>query len=438
MWLALFPVLLMAQPKDNSPYSDFGIGDIVDRNYFSSQFMGGQGAAFHDPYEINLVNPASLGYLNMAAFDVGVSAKLFSLSDASNSNIAQWSGRMNHLSLAFPFKNSLNDLLDRKVRNTNIGMAFSLKPYSSVGYLIQTDSFDENIGNIERQFRGSGGTFDFSWSTGVKHKNFSGGLSIGRVFGKVIKQSSIGLLDQIEARNTFYERTTSYRGFIWRFGAMYDLILDKPVKDGESSSTKKRMLTFGIHGNSATNYKADYETFEGSAVLVSLNNLIRDTFNFDDTQVNLSGKLPAEIGAGVMYKSGEKFSLGLNMKTTTWSQFVSPIVNDNLKDAYRLSFGGYYRPNYKSINNYFSRVKYNLGVFYEKLPFVHNGEQIDDIGLSFGMGLPFFYQRKVSHANLGLILGTKGRNAAIQESYFRVMFSFTFNDDEWFLKRKYN
>jgi hypothetical protein len=73
----------------------------------------------------------------------------------------------------------------------------------------------------------------------------------------------------------------------------------------------------------------------------------------------------------------------------------------------------------------------------EELP-ANNGERVTDMGINFGFGLPFFYQRKISHANLGISAGYLGRGTAIEERYIRATFSFTFNDDEWFIKRKYN
>ena len=145
------------------------------------------------------------------------------------------------------------------------------------------------------------------------------------------------------------------------------------------------------------------------------------------------------MGFGINYTSGTKFSLGFNYESTQWSKFSSAIVNNNLKNTYNLSFGGFYRPNYNSISNYFSRVYYRFGAYYKKVPVeINQGEDIDDIGLNIGFGMPFFYQRKISHANIGVNLGLRGRGTSIEEKYIRFTFSFTFNDDEWFIKRKYN
>ena len=44
----------------------------------------------------------------------------------------------------------------------------------------------------------------------------------------------------------------------------------------------------------------------------------------------------------------------------------------------------------------------------------------------------------VPTANLGIDIGRSGMNTPIQENYFRFTLGFTFNDDEWFVKRKYN
>ena len=157
--------------------------------------------------------------------------------------------------------------------------------------------------------------------------------------------------------------------------------------------------------------------------------------------MSFDGTLPSSLGIGLSYYSGEKFSLGINYSRASWSEFDANFVNNSLNNTSNLSFGGYYRPDYKSISNYFSRVYYRFGVFYNQVPNAipdNFDNTIDEIGFSFGMGMPFFYQRKVSHSNLGLTLGLRGKGSTVEERYFRISFSFTFNDDEWFIKRKYN
>ena len=64
--------LLMAQPKNNSPYSRFGVGDILNQNFANLRATPGFTNAYNNAYHLNLQNPASLGFMQMAAFDFGV------------------------------------------------------------------------------------------------------------------------------------------------------------------------------------------------------------------------------------------------------------------------------------------------------------------------------------------------------------------------------
>jgi len=443
-FLLILPILGMAQPepKDNSPYSRYGIGDVTDRNFFASRSMGGLGASFNDPYQINIVNPASLGYLMATTFDIGVNAEYSGLRDSSDAEYEhRWNGNLSYMSLAIPLQNKLNDILDRRVRNTTAGMAFTLMPYSKVGYNIVTvDQSNFQTGNVNRLFRGSGGTNQFLFSGSLRHKKFSGGFNVGYLFGTLENERAVTFPDIEAPYSTYANAKTNYTGFLYTLGAMYTLDLNqKEIK--EKTSTVRKRITFGLHGNTGTNLNTRNSIFEGAERRLSTTQFQRDTLtNIVNEQG--SGKLPSELGIGMTYYKGEGLALGLNYSTTAWSNFESTNVNNNLNNTFKLSFGGYYRPNYKSISNYFSRVFYRFGFNYQLVPSeelaVNNGVSVKDYGLNLGFGLPFFYQRKISHANLGVSYGVRGPGTAIEERYWKFTFNFTFNDDEWFVKRKYN
>jgi len=439
------PFLTMAQPepKDNSPYSRYGIGDISDRNFYSSQFMGGLGASLNDQYQINIVNPASLGGLTATTFDIGLYAEYSGLKDNSVQNFDyNWNGNLSYMSLAIPLQNRVNDLLERKVRNTTYAMAFTLMPYSTVGYNIATlDQTDPNIGDFSRIFRGSGGTYQFLYSAGIRHKKFSGGFNVGYLFGKIENERAV-LFNQLEEPYfSFANETTSLTGFVWTGGLMYTHTLNKKALDDKKTLEVKR-ITFGVHGNSNTSFNTTTDAFSGSERRLQSTFAQRDTLEGFPKTIEGSGTLPAQLGIGATYYKGANFALGVNYETNSWSQFASDIVNNNLKDTYKLSFGGFYRPNYKSISSYLSRIYYRFGVHYQTVPSeeiaANAGKTVKDYGINIGFGLPFFYQRKISHANLGLSAGLRGPGTAVEEQYWKISFSFSFNDDEWFIKRKYN
>lgn len=81
---------------------------------------------------------------------------------------------------------------------------------------------------------------------------------------------------------------------------------------------------------------------------------------------------------------------------------------------------------------------YRFGFYYGDAPILVDNEQIKDYGLTVGFGMPFVYQKKFSHANIGFTFGRKGSGSLIEENFAKMSFGFTFNDDEWFIKRKYN
>src|SRR5689334_9706701 len=47
--------------QDNSPYTRYGLGDIVPSTNISGRGMAGLSAAYNDPLSINFSNPASYG-----------------------------------------------------------------------------------------------------------------------------------------------------------------------------------------------------------------------------------------------------------------------------------------------------------------------------------------------------------------------------------------
>ena len=99
-------------------------------------------------------------------------------------------------------------------------------------------------------------------------------------------------------------------------------------------------------------------------------------------------------------------------------------------------------PKSNSISNYWDRVTYRAGLRFEKTGLlvsktsvVGDFIEINDFGISFGLGLPM--GKKLSNLNLGIEYGTKGSTAnnLIQEKYFNFRLSLSLNDS-WFIKRE--
>ena len=58
--------------QENSPYSRFGLGDLLNPQNIVSRSMGGLSIGFADYQAVNYVNPASYANLKVTTLDVGV------------------------------------------------------------------------------------------------------------------------------------------------------------------------------------------------------------------------------------------------------------------------------------------------------------------------------------------------------------------------------
>jgi len=428
---------MMGQQNDNSPFSRFGIGDISDNNFNHSRQMSGLGASYLDGYHINIVNPASYSFLNSTAFDIGLFAKRTWIED-SKTTTKIWSGNLDYISLAFPLTNPINEVYDGVRSNYKLGMAITLMPHSTVGYNISSLDSIAGIGLFNRNYVGTGGTYKLLWGNSLRYKDFSFGVNAGYLFGKIQYERNAVYQASEFAYNTILSNDYNVSGFLWNAGVMYTKVLNaKALKDNRNLPSKR--ISLGLHANSATGFNTSSNINDRLLQQISTN-----VFNIDTINSVLDsagrGRLPAEVGLGLTFYSGEKSAIGINYSTSFWSQYFNEASGDlkgELKNASKVSIGGYYRPNYKSFDNFFKRIYYRYGAYYNTDPRVVANEQIKTYGVTMGFGMPFVFQRKISHVNLGLNLGVRGQNTPISEKFVKITLGVTFNDDEWFLKKKY-
>ena len=417
-----------AQPKTNSPYSRFGLGDLLDQRFAAYQVTGFSNA-YHDYFHVNMQNPASLGHLTATAFEVGLYSQRSNWESGSNSNI-NWSGNLSYLALGVPLNNPINQVLDRDVKAFNWGMVFNLQPYTLVGYEVETIGTIAEIGGTTTRFRGTGGTYKAQWGNGFKYKNFSGGLNLGYVFGRIESNRNILFNDLAAGYENRLTDDFSINGFVWNLGAQYDYFIK--TKD----TRFQKSITVGVTGNSShsinTNTSQFYERFNNQYTAP------QDTI-LSTSDLEGEGKLPAAFGFGIVYTQANKLKVGVNYDFTAWSGYRNDAKDERLKDSWRLSFGAEYTPDYSSYNRYGKKIRYQLGAFYGKDPRSIGGEQIEQRGVSFGFGLPLTLPRQqVSFINFAFELGQNGDNTTIKETYGRMTVGFTLNDNSWFFKRKFN
>ena len=101
-----------------------------------------------------------------------------------------------------------------------------------------------------------------------------------------------------------------------------------------------------------------------------------------------------------------------------------------------MSIGFEIVPNRNSAFTYWERVAYRVGFRYEYTYLNLNNNQINDFGISFGMGLPL--RKSKSTVNFGVEFGQFGTTAnnLIRENYVRFTLGITMFQ-KWFEQSKY-
>ena len=154
--MPLLVVVAMAMPMASSaqtssvnaysPYSMYGLGEILTPGSVQMRSMGGVGLGLRNPGQVNTLNPAaaSIAPQKSFLFDVNFDAthyrnnqmKYNSEGAASHkAKTAYNTGNIHNISMMFPLAKSL-------------GMVVSVSPYSSVGYKMSvTDQNEDNYGD---------------------------------------------------------------------------------------------------------------------------------------------------------------------------------------------------------------------------------------------------------------------------------------------------
>lgn len=422
------------QPKTNSPFSRFGLGDPIDQFFAGQSGMAGLSAAFRDPYQLNLLNPASLTSLQATSFEVGLYGKYSNFETPSASD-GLWSGNLNYMALGFPLKNPINKVLDRDKSPWTFGMAIALQPYTVVGYDVETTSVVEGINQVTSFLKGTGGTYKFQWGNAAKYKDVSVGVNIGYVFGKITNSRRIEFDSLDTYYNSEFRDDISIGGFTWSAGVQYIYYFKEPGRDGVLKKSSKRLIV-GAYGNSTLPIDTKSDRFYSRTNLAYG---IRDTVLFEDI-VEESGQLPTELTVGLSYEDVNKFRLGAEFYYGAWSEYRNDAKEENLMDTWRIRVGGEIIPDVASYNNYFRRVRYRAGFSYGSDPRSIGGEQLTTYNVTLGFGFPIIMPRQqISFVNFGVEAGQFGVGSdVLTETYVKMTLGFTLNDNTWFFKRKFN
>ena len=442
--ILLFPVMLYSQSADNSPYSRFGFGNIVNSQKVSSVGMGRLSSVYGDGYNTNFDNPATLTSLINATYEGGIYAKYTQIEQQTSSQ-TQWSGNMSYLSISFPLKNQISESLQKKPSKFKWVMGFNLSPYSTNNYNLQETRNVDSIGEVQTLYNGTGGSYKMVWGNAVKYKNLSVGLNIGWLFGKSSYGRQILFNDLAYSYSDVFTDDYSIRGFSWKAGATYRFDLSQ-TNDKKEAKYPGRNLLIGVSGNSAQSFnttqsflyrrvRTGIQSPDGSTI---------DTFKISPAEgVKGKGKLPSELNVGVLYTHSPKLKIGVDYSFSDWSKYENDAKPSEqilkLDKQYKIAAGIEYSPNPDDYKYYFKRIRYRLGAYYQQDPRLINGSELTETGVSFGMGMPIRLPRQqIAFVHWALEAGKFGNVNVINEKYLRLHFAFNFSDTSWFYKRKYD
>ena len=444
-----------ARSQDNSPYSRYGIGDLVPQTHIINRGMGGISAAYNDflSLSINFNNPASYSYFQApvepkskkkitsgrAILDLGLNFENRTLQEPSSTapKFTANNALFSYVQIGVPLKN-------------NWGLSFGLRPVSRISYkIIRNEKLkDPNSGlpidSATTLFKGDGGAYlpsvgvgfnVFQRNTTKGEEKLSVGINGGYLFGKKDYSTQRTLHnDTVSYYQANYETKTSFGSPYFNAGAQYKIPLNKKVS-----------LTLGVYGNWGQKLSASQD-------------IIRETFVFDQNQGNLrldSVSDQQNIKGKIVYPASYTFGfvteklpvgteggwlLGIDFTQQNWNQYRFYGQTDQVQNKWELRVGAQLRPAPK--RNYFSNVAYRAGFFtgpdYVKVA----GQKLSQFGGSLGLGLPIPTSRQSPNQatliNVAFEYGKRGNNNnLLKENTFRVSLGFSLSDF-WFFKKKYD
>jgi len=442
--LFLFPVALVAQGIETSPYSAFGFGEDKYIGPAESVSMGGLNSIFWDNVHVNPSNPASYSFLSLTNFSLGATGEVTSLKTSEQTEQINQAG-ISHLIMGIPM-------------GRWGGMAFGFMPTSSTGYEFSSSNKFTDQASIITDGLGYDGSYEqitYFRGEGAMNRFFIGGSF------SPFKGFSIGV-------NAMYDFGNLTRTTMMTTPSVYKVLeLGKPVAlvfEGSQYSSKEKikvrleewnyqlgiMYTDNISEKLQFTLGGTYGIGNSSELEVS-RYLFTYIFNSKglaipvDTVKSASGQgtirnieLPHYGSVGVSIGEYSKWMIGVNYEYKD-----AYIGLDNIYEGVeftkktKYSVGGYFTPKYNSLMSYGERITYRLGFKYEETGLRIDGTDIVDYSVNFGLGLPM--KNGASNINIGAALGTKGTTdfGLVRENYINFYVSFSLND-KWFKKIKYN
>lgn len=406
---------VFAQSGTNSPYSQYGLGDLSDQSVGFNRGMSGVGLAFRKGNEVNPLNPASYSAVDSLSMiiDAGLSGQITNYNENGTTMSAKGGG--------FDYVTALFRVLK------NVGVNVGIRPFSNIGYSYSsTTKLEDMDTSVPVNYEGNGGLHQLSLGAGFKVlKPLSVGFNFAYLWGEydrtvVSTNTSINILSRV------YSATINS----WKLDV--GLQFDQPI-------SKTDYITLGATFSPGHSLNADPE-----CKIISRNTSIgkSDTTSY---VINNALDIPTSWGVGLAYRHGSTLRIGADFQMQKWGSLSFPTIESGsnytlkdglLKDSYKLNAGIEWMPNPLS-RNILNHVRYRFGAGFSTPYYYINGQDgPKDFHVSIGFGIPIInaYNNR-SILNLSAQWQRRSADNLIKENTFFFNIGLTFNE-RWFAKWK--
>lgn len=443
IWMLSIGIFTFSQSAVSTPYSRYAFGDLSSNPHSAFYGLGNTSLSMCDSISFNSFNPASYSFIinHRPVFDIGVGGQLLKLTSSTTTS-QTYTFTLRGISLGLPL-------------TKRWGMAFGITPVSSVGYDFVAHSSVDNVGDITYKYRGTGGINRLYAGTSCmvynrENHQLSIGANLSYLFGSLIHNNialydeqglSTGLLHSKVTKNTFIS------DFVGEVGMLY--------------RGKINSLTFFQLGSSVNLSSRLYARRE--LLAYSFDNTVTETI-IDTVQYieSSTGRIyyPKKIGFGFSidknFKRSEnnatrRFIFSAQYDVQDWGKysevFDGDTIFDNMRDSRAFGVSLQYTP-YKSTilgpdQKIWQIASYRIGFTKNSTYLQLENTQLEQYGISFGIGIPLINSNSLSMMNIAFETGQRGslENSLIEEKFFNLRIGFTISphrSDPWFFKRKYD
>lgn len=378
---------------ENSIYSMFGIGQLIDNNFGINRSLGGTGIAFQSGSSINYLNPAS--YLGILPNSFILEAGVWGIQNKSVSK------------KTYQITNEINfSYFTANLYCTNWwASSFGIVPFSSVDYEIySTDNIEGESTSIGKLYRGSGGLNRIYWGNSFRlFKGFSFGFNTSYIIG-FINQTETAILNDANTKYELKNKRNANSVYL-DYGFQY------------SVNKNDWLYTIGfIYGASKKLNTSDDLEFTYNEETSSL-----------EQENQLDIKIPQKLGLGISLKKGENFRAGIDYEWGNWSNINFTNPNLETKNSNRFSIGMEYCPKTKKNDKWFNNLFYRFGANYKNSYLKIDDTPINSAGINIGIGIPY---DNTSSINMSVEYGEEGtlNKGLIKNKYWTFYFNISLHE----------